>query len=383
MLDGRSSNARSSYLLIHRELVVLTVLIGLTTAAFFATRAVARSNEAARRRQALAWFKEAARGVRAGNAESAIDGFRRAVAKDPANRTYRLALAGALAASSLNAEAERVLLALRAEQPDDPEANLQLARLEARGAAADSAGRYYQAALAELWRPEQADERRRVRLELIEFLLDHGERARALSELLLIATNLPADAATQRHVGRMFLAAGDPRLALDHFARAIRLNSDDRAALVGAGEAAFTLGDYGRALRYLSAAPPQDARLAELREVARLVLTLDPLARRLTTSERRSRLLQGIHQARQRLESCLQQRSAEETAPLHELQVQTRGLWTALAGREGRDAAALLDAGLELVSRIERTVDQTCRIPPARLDRALLLIARKHGFEER
>jgi tetratricopeptide (TPR) repeat protein len=285
---------------IHRELVLLTVLVGVTVAAFFGTRAVAHSNDALRRRQAAAWFDAAQRASRGGNAEAAVTGLRRAVSKDPENKLYRLALARALAAIRLDEEAKRVLVALRDAQPEDPQSNLQLARLEARGPDADATRRYYQSAVAGLWRPEQAEERRHVRTELIEFLLAHEERARAMSELLVLGANLPQDAGVQAQVGRMFLSAGDPRLALDHFVRALRLNAEHPDALAGAGEAAFERADYRRALRYLNAAPRDDTRVAELREVARLVLDGDPLAPRLRASERRRRLSVAFQQAVQR-----------------------------------------------------------------------------------
>ena len=105
------------------------MLVGVTVASFFGTRAVAQSHEALHRRQAAAGFDPAQRASPAGNTETAVAGLRRAVLKDPENRRYRLALAQALAASHLD-EATRVLLALRDTQPEDPDTNLQLARLE-------------------------------------------------------------------------------------------------------------------------------------------------------------------------------------------------------------------------------------------------------------
>jgi predicted Zn-dependent protease len=113
--------------------VLLTVLVGVTVGAFFATRVVAHSNEALHRRQAMSWFEAAQRASRAGNTATAAAGFRRAVLKDPENRRYRLAFAQALAANGLDGEATRVLLGLRDTQPEDADTNLQLARLEARG----------------------------------------------------------------------------------------------------------------------------------------------------------------------------------------------------------------------------------------------------------
>jgi tetratricopeptide (TPR) repeat protein len=167
--------------------MLLTVLVGVTVAAFLGTRAVAHSNEALHRRQAAVSFQAAQLASRGGNPATAIAALHRAVLKDPENKRYRLALAEALAASRLDEEATHVLRALRDAQPEDPDTNLQLARLEARGTDAEAARRYYQNALAGLWRPEQAEDRRLVRIELIGFLLAHEQRARALSELLVLS----------------------------------------------------------------------------------------------------------------------------------------------------------------------------------------------------
>lgn len=360
--------------------MLLAALVGITVVAFFATRAVAHSNESLRRRQAAAWFSAAERASRAGHADTAVDAFRRAVSKDSGNRRYRLALAEALVASRLDAEATRVLLALREAQPEDPQANLQLARLEARGLNTDAARRYYQTAVAGLWRPEEAADRQRVRFELIEFLLAHEEHARALSELLLAAANLGPDAQLETRVGRMFLAAGDPRLALNHLVKALRLDPDDGDALAAAGEAAFEIGDYSRALRYLTAAR-QSPDVAELGEVARLVTAVDPLAPRLRASERRRRLGVALQHALPRLETCLTDPSLKTNAALEALRKEGRAFQSAFdqPRREPRD---LMEDGVDLVYRVTRAVEQYCRVPLAPLDRALLLIASRHGLRE-
>jgi tetratricopeptide (TPR) repeat protein len=366
---------------VHRELILLAVLVGIAVAAFFGTRAVAHSNDDLRRREAATWFDAAERASGSGNPQTAIAGLRRAVSKDPENKKYRLALAGALSAHHLDAEATRLLLALREMQPEDPETNLQLARLQSHSSDADVTRRYYQNALAGLWRPEQGEQRRRVRMELIQFLLAHGAPARALSELLVLAASLPDDAAVQTQVGRMFLAAGDPRLALDHFEWALRENSENADALTGAGEAAFELADYSRALRYLNSAPRENARVAELREVSRLVLNRDPLAPRLPAGERAKRLSAAWQQAVRRLEACLGDRSMPSNGSLETLRNEARTLQASLGARR-REARDLVDDGVDLVYRIERAVELHCAIPPTPLDRALLLIGRRHGFEE-
>lgn len=51
-----------------------------------------------------------------------------------------------------------------------------------------------------------------------------------------LVANLPGDVAVQVQVGRRFLDAGDPRGALDHFVRALRMDPDNGGTLAGAGE---------------------------------------------------------------------------------------------------------------------------------------------------
>jgi predicted Zn-dependent protease len=366
---------------VHREAFVLVLLIGVTAAGFFATRAVARSNESMRREQAAIWFGEAQQSMRTGRTEAAVTEFRHAVSKDPSNKRYHLALAEALAAAGHDDEARRILLSIHDAERDDPETSLQLARREARGPDSDSARRFYQTAVADLWRPDEAEERRRLRVELIEFLLARGEKARALSELLLLGANIPpSDPGVQTHVGRMFLAAGDPRHALEYLLPVIRQHPDDGSALTAAGEAAFQLGDYSRAVRYLTAAPTLDDRLTDMREVARLVVNTDPLATRIGIGERRKRLDTGLAQASHRLESCLNDSSGVDDK-LHDLRDELESLQRTLR-RPRRDSRDLVDDGAELVYRVERAVQQACPTPVTPLDRALLLIGEKRGFEE-
>jgi tetratricopeptide (TPR) repeat protein len=365
---------------VHREIVVLTVLVAITVGAFFGTRAVARRSEALRERQAAAWFDTAQRASRDGPGEAVVRGLRRAVSKDPDNRPYRLALADALGATGLDDEARRVLLELREENPDDPETNLQLARLEARGDDTDAARRYYQNALADLWRPGQIADRRTVRFELIEFLLAREERARALSELLLLAANAPQDAALQARIGRMFLTAADPRRALDHFTAALRLDAGHAAARSGAGEAAFALGDYSLAHTYLRAAR-DDPRAVDLGAVAELVISADPLAPRLQANQRRARLVAAIEQALTRLDACADSLGREGATGLEPIRDEAQLFAAGLPRARQQNARDLAEEGVDLAYRMERAAAERCGEPTSRFDRALLLIGRRHGLD--
>ena len=367
---------------VQREIFVLVVLVGVTIAAFVVTRNVAAGNDELRRQQAVLWFEAGQEALQSGSVEPAVMTLRRAVLRDPENREYRLALASALATSRLDDEAKRVLDILREAEPEDPETNVQFARIEARGADADTARRYYESAIAGLWQPEDAEERRTVRLELIDFLVARQERARALSQLLAMDANLPADKDVEVQVGRLFLSAGDPRQALDRFVSALDVDPESGPALAGAGESAFELGDYVEARRYLNAAPEDDEGVATLREVSEFVLESDPLEPRLAVSERSRRLLMMFEQATASLAICLADPSVGGRESLEVLQVETADFDAAVAEQRPGDLRDLIDEGVDLVYRIERSIELRCSTPITSLDRALLLIGRRHGFEQ-
>lgn len=366
---------------VHRELILLAVLAAVTVAAFFVTRAAAVSNEALWRQDAAAWFQRAERARTGRSREAALVALRRAVARDRDNREYRLALAGELAAAGQPDEAYRVLEALRETDPEDPHASLQLARLEAQRSNVDVSRRHYQSALASIWRPEQEEVRRTVRLELVDFLLMHGERARALSELLVMTANLPEARAMHAQVGARLLRAGDSSRALDYFTRVLREEPDHPEALAGAGAAAFELGDYARARRYLTAAPDSDPRTVDLREVTRLVLAADPLVARIGVAERRTRADAAVQRAMVVLDSCLAVAPEGRGDARGALHAELQTFASTFAARSRRDPRDVSEEGLELAYRAEASVEQACGTATAPLDRAILLIGRRHGLD--
>jgi tetratricopeptide (TPR) repeat protein len=367
---------------VQREIFVLVVLVGVTIAAFVVTRNVAAGNDELRRQQAAMSFEAGQEALQDGRVEPAVVTLRRAVSRDPENREYRLALASALATSRLDDEAKRVLEILREAEPEDPETNVQFARIEARGVDADTARRYYESAIAGLWRTEDAEERRAVRLELIDFLVARQERDRALSQLFALDDNLPAETGVQVQVGRLFLSAGDPRQALDRFMSAIDADPDHGPALAGAGESAFELADYVAARRFFNEAPDDEPYVVDLREVTELVLSSDPLEPRLSVRARSERLLLAFEQARASLDFCLADPVVAGRASLEELQAEGVEFDVAIAEQRNGDLRNLVDDGVDLVYRIERSIEQRCRTPITQLDRALLLIGRRHGFEQ-
>jgi tetratricopeptide (TPR) repeat protein len=370
---------------VRREIVLLSVLVAAASGGFALTRAVAVSNRAMHERDAAEWFARAEAAAAAGDAVGAATALRRAVSTDPSRTGYRLALARTLASGGESAEARQVLLALRDTDPGHPETNLQLARLDAREGRLDDALRYYQDALTALWSADRLDERRAARIELIELLLQHDQRSRALSELLVLGANLPETPDAQIDAGFMFLRAGEPRRAEDYFARALKQRPKDPRGLAGAGEAAFEQGDFTLARRLLAAAPGDDPRVAELRAVTDFVLTGDPLAPRLGLQERRRRFETAFAHAAETFRACAarpaggrQPTGADVQALLADVEAFERSRAARRPPPLSRDA---IEDGFDLVARIARAADQACQAR-APFDRAIRLIARRHGLDE-
>src|SRR5262249_21122415 len=152
--------------------------------------------------------------------------------------TYTMALAAALGRAGDVEEARQLLLRLRASAPESGEINVDLARLAAQAGRIPEAVRYYHNALYGVWPAGQlVNQRQRVRKELIQFLLSAHQTDQALSELLILSSDIPDTAVEHTDVGQLFLQAGDSQHALDEFKRALRVDSKYLEALSGAGRA--------------------------------------------------------------------------------------------------------------------------------------------------
>jgi Tfp pilus assembly protein PilF len=308
----------------------------------------------------------------AARVDASIDAFSRALQKNRGDKAYTLALAGALARGRRTAEADNLLGILRQAAPEDPDINLQLARLAASGGDTARATRFYRSALYAPW--SSAEGPRRVRLELIRFLLAQGDTTAARAELVAAAANLPDDPAAHVQIGGLLRDAGDSRLALGEFEHALRLAPRQAAAAAGAGEAAFDLGEYAVALNYLRRAPG-DPEAAGFRVVAELVLTRDPLAARLRSGDRRARLAQDAADVLDRVGSCS---TTEPVLPDPELMA-LRPALAAAATTRGADPDAI-QRGADAVDRAVQLLDMRCP-STSDVDRALTLIATRHGAD--
>ena len=370
------------------------VLVALLLVAIFGFAAVHRLVNRFESRQGVLAAQLFYRGLseqRNKNFETAIADFRAALSYNPDNYTYELSLAQALVASQRYSEAESYLASLADRAPQDGDVNLLLARLAAHDSKYDDAIRHYHRAIYGLWSSDPDGNRRRTRLELVDFLLDHDQRMEAQSELIASAASLPPDTHLHLAVGDRFLRAQDYQDALEQYRQVLQLDRDNLIAQLGAGKAAFELGQYRTAQRYLQVVferHVQDDDARRMLEIADLVLSSDPARPNLTGAERRQRIVAAFQHAGDRAAQCLQKQGVDLTStgtatdPLRDL----RSRWVDLEAKMRHDALHAdmntLNDAMENVIGIEQVAQQRCGEPEG-LDLALLLIARNREGAER
>jgi tetratricopeptide (TPR) repeat protein len=368
---------------------ILLLCVPVLAALFAITSTAAKIYHSQQRALAQEWYLRGEAHLRAGEARKAIEDFSKALVYSRSNALYRLRLAQALFAANQAEEAGPYLLDLWEREPANGTVNLELAHLAARKGDAAEANRYFHSAIYGVWEKDPENQRRQVRLELCEFLLSRGERQAAQAALIELAADLPKDAELHARVGALFLRAEDYSRALEVFRQALRLDQRQQKSLAGAGEAAFQMANYREARRYLEQAVrlnPQDTHAVQRLEMTKLILSVDPLERGLSSQERSRRVVRAYQQAVERLRECAQKRreALAGEQPLTELQTMyARAVQFRPKVRERplQRNSDLLMSAMELVFGIEELTARDCG-HPADVDLALLLIARKHGGAE-
>jgi len=382
------ANARRVVGGISRLALVLTLAAatGFAGVSHLVTRFTA--NQQSRGRKLYALGHSAAS---AGRYEDAISAFRAALTCDPANSQYQLSLARALRDSNdprrLD-EAESYLVALWQRTPQDAAVNLALARVAAHRGSVEDATRYYHNAMYGVWNADSDGNRRRARIELIEFLLKKGAPERAESELMALAASLPPDADEHLQAAQLFLQAGDNSGALGQYEEVLRLDPVNAAALAGAGDANYRSGNYATAERYLQAsvnANPQDANSRQLLASSQEILRASPFHSHISDAERNRRIAAAFAQAEQRLTECAQHKginftpgsyAAASASPLSALQSRWSATKPDLDRLRSPAETALPDTIMDVVFQIEQQTAAICG-PPQGADLALLLISQK------
>ncbi len=359
--------------------VMLAVLSTLGVIFFLAVTMLAHAYQAQRAALGDRWFARGVADLHAGKYEPAVTEFRSALLYSRDNYSYQLNLAEALIGLKHTGEASAYLLNLWDREPDNGLVNLELARIAAQQGRTDDAIRYYHNAVYAVWPPSDQEKRRETRIELIGLLLRIHADADAQSELIALAANAGEDPEQQIRIGNLFLQANDYEHALAAYRASLHLNRRSAAALAGAGDAAFELGRYPEALRYLQAAvsgDPNDSQSAGRLKTTEMVLHMDPFRRGISVAERNRTVMAAFDTAGARLKSC-NSPTAPGTAsnpPLSDQWTQLKPQITESGLRRNPD---LVETAMDLVFRIEHETSSSCGAPEG-ADLALLLISKVH-----
>jgi len=292
-----------------REIALLAFLALLSVALFLTTRQLAAWTSSRRAEAGRYWYARSTALSGGGDRDAVIAALREAVGADRSNAQYRLALAAALADGDRDLEAQQVLLQLRQTEPDDVEVNYRLARVMARrGADPQEAIRYYNHAIYGLVRIGTDYDRRQIRSELIEFLLDRGLSQEAIAELEALDRELPETADAHVDAARLADRANAPAPMLEFARHAARIAPSNPQAALYAGLASAALGDFGASVKELERAErlnvsPSD-RLRNTLALGRQVLSNDPFAPRLAASERARRVRVGLARVAELARAC-------------------------------------------------------------------------------
>lgn len=367
-----------------REPVILALLSALAVALFLVVTGLSHIYHAQQSSLGNRWFSRGVADLRAQRFESAVAEFRTALLYSRDNYSYQLNLAEALIGRKRTSEAYSYLVNLWEREPENGVVNLELARIAAQKGQTEPALRYYHNAIYATWPGDQEVERRDTRLELIEFLLRINAKAQAQSELIALAANLADGHSQQARVGDLFVQAQDYDHALAEYRLSLKSERHNPAALAGAGRAAFELGRYPLAQRYLQAAVaanPSDSESVARLKTTELVLEMDPFRRQLSVARRDRIVMDDFAAAGQRLKSCSALDNARGTASGAGSQQNLADSWskmkTEITEQGFRRNPDLVEAAMDLVFKIERQASTACG-ESAGADMALLLIAKLH-----
>lgn len=234
-----------------RDSLVFATLSLVTLVLFVITLFLFHSFESHRLSVGQQWSSTGKSLLNQGRAREAVSALRTALSFEPNDRDDQLLLAQALSRSGQIEEATNYYLNLWEARPGDGNVNLQLARLARAAGKANDATTYYRAAIFGTWQGDGIERRRETRLELADYLIERGQDAAARAELLIAAGNNPETEDLDLGLADRLRKIGDLEDAMSFYRRGTVLEPHNSKALEGAGRAAFDLGRFEEAGRYL------------------------------------------------------------------------------------------------------------------------------------
>ena len=367
--------------------MVIAILTALTLLGFLGVGRLTNRFQEQQKALARHLYQQGLTEQQAGKYDLALEHFRAALTYDRDNFQYQLSLARALRDSGRTDEAETYLISLWERAPQNGAVNLALGRLAVRRKELDKIIQYYHNAVYGVWDSDPEQNRLNAWFELVEVLLRLNARPQAQAELIALSASLPPNPQQLLRAADLFIQAQDYEHALAEYRKVLQLDRMNSRAATGAAQAAFKLGRYRTAARYLEAASkanPQDAQIAQMRQISNLILQQDPFGRDLSTQERQRRIRIIFDEAGQRLDACMnsQERQLSQSTqvdPLPPLKAQWARMRRRLLrlGRTGE--SGLADQVMDLVLQIEQ---QTAACIPTTQDEVLLLLAENRAGVE-
>jgi len=164
---------------LRQQPVMLASLSVLLVIFFLFVTGLSQAYHAQRQALGTRWFNRGVADLNAQNFAAAVTEFRTALLYSRDDYQYQLNLAEALIGMKHTGEASAYLLNLWEREPEDGLVNLELARIAAQQKQTKEGVRYYHDAVYAAWSSDQEWKRRDARFELIELLLQIGDKAQA------------------------------------------------------------------------------------------------------------------------------------------------------------------------------------------------------------
>jgi tetratricopeptide (TPR) repeat protein len=365
-----------------REPLVIVVLSLSAIVFFFLVNGLSGLYQRTLTSRAKLWSSLGEEDLSAGRISDAMKDFQVALTYSRDNFNYQLSLAQTLVTLRRTEEARVYLINLWQRQPENGPVNLQLARIYASKNDVSQALRYYHNAIYAVWTGNAEAQQLSARLELVRFLLNSRAFNQAEAELIAVGRNIPENASLQMEIGDLFMRVPDYDRALVLYRQGLKFGRRNADVLARIGRAAFELGEYQLAERYLKSAlaeRPDDAQSAQLLETSRAVQKFDPYTS-WSSIERDRIVLSDFDTAGNRLNSCIATTSSGQASnpALQSLNTQWMDMKTRLNKNSLREHPDWSDSAMDLVFSIERETSGLCGSPTGD-DLLLLLIAKRHG----
>jgi tetratricopeptide (TPR) repeat protein len=350
-------------------------LVFLAIAALFvADTFLARTERAETLVDAVRLFEQGRASMQHGENADAIKLIKDAISIERGNRDYLRTLAQAQFAAGKTADAESTLTELLQGDSTDGLASLIMARVLVKDGRFAEAISYFHRAIYGRWNEDAAQNRLRVRFELIDLLAQRNSQEELLAELLPVQDQTPRDVKAQARIGQLFLMAGSPARAADVFRTALHDSPANAEVYAGLGEAEFVRGNYRAAQGDFQAAlglAPDDQATRRRLDACNELLMLDPTIRGLGPTERFRRSLRLVELTLDETRQCIGQNPSPELQELLDK-----------AGKElkahvsGVHQSEVSESNLDLAEQLWHARKKECVSPPGAESPLALVLAR-------